>query len=158
MQNISPSSFELAGVAAEGEGEAGSTDATREDAGDDGMLEALICFFNFEAGALWTDTGVALGERVVSFSLMDSACDSFGFLFGVDMLFGLAVPFFVNAAGNGFTESGAGRFLPMTGGGGAIGSIDSAVASCVATSGSSGLILGSVDSGGGDGADKGGNS
>lgn len=76
----------------------------------------------------------------------------------MDVFFGLAVPFFVNAAGSGFTESGAGRFLPMIGGGGAIGSIDGAVTSWVETSGSSGLIWGSTGSEGGEGADKGGKS
>jgi hypothetical protein len=118
MQKISPSSLELPGEsAADGDGEAGSTDAILEDTGV-GVPPFLIetCFLSLDAGAREAAAGLGLGERAgVPFSLMESDSDSFGFLLGVLAGFGLAIPFLVIAAGRGLFASGAGRFLPMIG-------------------------------------------
>ena len=116
MQKTSPSSFELPGVsAADGEGEAGSAEAAREDAG---VGDLLSCFFSFDVAGRLAVIGVALGDRNgVLLSDAESTSASRGFFATGPLGLGLAVPFFVIAAGNGFVEdSGAGRFLPATDG------------------------------------------
>jgi hypothetical protein len=78
MQNTSPSSLELPGVsAADGAGDSGSTEATREEAGDE---EEVSCFLSFEEVSRLAAIGVALGDRRgVLLSDVESTSASRGF-------------------------------------------------------------------------------
>lgn len=121
MQNTSPSSFELVGVSAteeDGDIDRPSLEAARDEAGvgDDLTLAAEFCVLSLELGSglSWVE-GVTLGDRGLDLAYDGLGSESFNFvlLFVAGEGFGLASPFFFEAAEEGLLDSiGAGRFLP----------------------------------------------